>query len=124
MPYPLLDFDPGLPGNVLVNGGSQAGSTLNVDGATPNYVFREGQPFSILTGGKHYLYFVTTETAANGSGVAALPISPMLRKAPADNSPCHFGKPMIEGFIMGEEWRWEMSLERLISIQFDIVESE
>lgn len=124
MPLPLLDFDPGLPGTVLVNGAGQTGSSLIVDGATPNYIFREGQPFSILTGGKHHLYLVRTETIANGSGQATLPISPMLRRPHADNDPCHFGEPMIEGFISGDELSWNLSLEHLIGIQFDIAESQ
>lgn len=124
MPFPLLSFNPGLPGSVLVNGASQAGSSLIVDGATPNYVFRDGQPFSIVNSGKHHLHFVTAEIIANGSGQATLSITPMLRKSPADNAVCHFAQPMIEGFIMGEELPWSLSIEHLIGLEFQIVESE
>lgn len=124
MPFPLLSFDPGLPGNVLVNGASQAGSSLVVDGATPNYAFREGQFFSIVNSGKHHLHMVTAETLASNTGTATIPIFPMLRKSPADNAVCHFGQPMIEGFILGEEWAWNMSVEHLLGIEFQIVESE
>lgn len=124
MPLPLLDFDPGLPGTVLVNGAGQSGSSLIVDGATPNYIFREGQPFSILTGGKHHLYLVAVETIANGSGQATLPITPMIRRAHADNDSCYFGEPMIEGFISGDELSWNLSVEHVIGIRFDISESQ
>lgn len=124
MPYPLLDFDPGSPGTVLINGAGQSGTSLIVDGATPNYIFREGQPFSILTGGKHHLYMVGAETIASGTGTATLPLSTMLRRQHADNDPCHFGEPMIEGFIQGDELSWNLSLEHLIGIQFDITESQ
>jgi len=123
MPFPLLDFNPGLPGSVLVNGASQSGSSLIVDGATPNYPFREGQPFSVLTGGKHYLHWVTAETIASNTGTATMPIVPMLRLSPADNSVCYFGRPMIEGFILGEEWSWQMSVEHIVGIEFVISES-
>lgn len=124
LPFPLLDFNPGIPGDVLVNGASQSGSSLIVDGATPNYVFREGQFFSIVNSGKHHLHMVTAETIASGVGAATLPIFPMLRKSPANNAVCNFAEPMIEGFIMGEEQAWEMSLERFIGLEFQIVESE
>lgn len=124
MPLPLLDFDPGAPGNVLINGADQTGTSLIVDGATPNYVFREGQPFSIETAGKHHLYMVRTETLANASGQATLPITPMLRRPHLDNDVCHFGKPMIEGFIMGDELAWNLALERVVSLSFDIAESQ
>lgn len=120
--YPLLDFAPGQPGTVLVDGASQSGSTLEVKGATPFYAFREGQPFSIYSGSRHYLHFVTEETIADASGDAELPITPMLRIEPANNDPCHFAKPMIEGFIMGDEWRWTMMIERMIPVEFEIRE--
>lgn len=121
--YPLLDFAPGLPGTVLVDGAGQSGRTLNVKGATPNYAFREGQPFSIeRADGRHYLHFVDEQTYADASGDAELPISPMLRYEFEDESVCHFAKPMIEGFIHGEDWRWAMSVERFIGIEFEIME--
>lgn len=124
MPFPLLSFNPGAPGTVLVNGASQAGSSLSVDGATANYAFREGQFFSIVNSGKHHLHMVTAETIASALGAATLPIAPMLRKSPADNAVCHFAEPMIEGFIMGEEFPWSLSVEHLIGLEFQIVESE
>lgn len=124
LPFPLQGFEPGLPGNVLVNGASQAGRTLIVDGATPNYIFRDGQFFSIVTGGKHHLHMVTAQVLANASGQATLSIEPMLRVSPANNDVCHFAEPMIEGFIMGDEQMWSMSIEHLLGISFDLVERE
>ena len=47
MPWPLQGFDPGSPGNPLVNGAGQSGRTLIADGFTPNYIAREGQFFSV-----------------------------------------------------------------------------
>jgi hypothetical protein len=29
---------------------------------------------------------------------------------------------MIEGFIMGEEWRWQMSVERFMYVECEIME--
>lgn len=124
MPFPLLDFDPGIPGQFLVNGGGQSGKALAIDGGRPNYVFREGQFFSILTGGQHYLHMVTAETIASGAGAGTIPIEPMLRVSPADNAELHVARPMIEGFIAGEELSWEMGLAHFQQWAFDIAEAE
>lgn len=121
--YPLLDFAPGQPGAVVVDGAGQTGRTLTVRGATPNYAFKEGQPFSVENAaGRHYLHFLDEQVFADATGDAELSISPMLREEFADGDTCHFAKPMIEGFIEGEEWRWRMSIERHIGVDFEIRE--
>jgi hypothetical protein len=123
MEVPLLSFKPGSPGSPKVNGAGQSGRSLVVDGLTPNYTVREGQWLSILHDDRHYLHNVDAEVTANGSGQATLSISPMLRIEPDDNDEVHLARPMIEGFIMGEEWRWEMSLEHNMGIEFEIQEA-
>lgn len=120
--YPLLDFDPGPVGSFVVNGAGQAGRTLDIDGGTPNYAFKEGQPFSIEVAGQHYLHFIDSQVIADGTGAAEITFSPMLRVSPTDGAALHFAKPMIEGFIMGDEFSWQLSLDRLVGISFDIVE--
>lgn len=124
MPFPMQGFNPGLPGNVQVDGAGQAGTSLAVKGATPNYTFREGQFFSTETGGQHYLAMVAEEVIADATGYAVLTVEPMLRVPPADGDACHFGKPMIEGFIQGDELAWEMSLADFIGISFALAERE
>jgi len=123
MRFPLLDFDPGIPGATLVNGGTATGSTLPVKGATPGYVFRAGQSFSVVTAGRHYLYFNAVEVIADNSGNATLTIDPPLRIQPANNDVCHFGIPMIEGFIEGDEFAWQMSVERVLGFDYTIREA-
>jgi len=124
MPWPLQGFDPGSPGAVLVNGAGQAGRSLIIDGATPNYIFREGQFFSIVISGRHYLYMCAGERIASATGTATLPIEPLLRVSPPDNAVCNFGKPMVEGFIMGDAFSWEMALANFIGLGFELVEIE
>ena len=120
--FPLLSFDPGSPGAPLVNGTGQSGKSLICDGFTAGYTIKEGQWFSLIHGGRRYLHNVDAQVAANGSGQATLTISPMLRIEPANNAVLEFAQPMIEGFIHGEEWRWQMSLEHLIGIEFEVRE--
>jgi len=127
MAWPLQGFDPGTPGDPKVSApsGPISGRSLPLNGATPNYIFREGQFFSLKSAaGRHYLYMVTTETIASATGTATLPIEPMLRIPATENNELHFGKPLIEGFIMGEAFQWEMALANFVGMSFELVEIE
>lgn len=119
---PLLGFKPGAPGAPRVNGAGQAGRSLIVDGFTPNYAAKEGQWFNHVKEGRSYLYNMDGQTVADGSGVGTINFSPMLRAEPADNDVLEFAQPVVEGFVMGDEWSWEMSLDLHIEIQFEVVE--
>lgn len=89
----------GTPGAPLVNGGSQTGQTLVIDGVTPGYVFRIGQGVHVATGGRRYFYPIAQAVTANGSGQASLTLAVPLRASPADNSPVEVAAPTIEGAI-------------------------
>lgn len=122
MEVPLGDFDPGLTGNPVVAGSGQSGSVLNVSGFAPGYYFQEGQWFTLASGGEHFLHQVALTGTASGQGAAALPIYPMLRVEPQDGDVLLFDQPIIEGFVHGDELRWQMSVERLIGIEFEVHE--
>lgn len=70
-------------GTVLVNGGSQTGTTLAVDGiASDTYVPQAGDTFSIA--GVEKVYTVVTAPTVT-SGAASITITPALDSSPADN---------------------------------------
>lgn len=117
-------FDPGQPGLPTVNGASQAGRSLIITGARADYIVRDGQFFSVLTGGKHYLYMNIGEKILNASGAGTLAIEPMLRVSPTNGAQVHLAKPLIEGFIMGDEMAWSLSVEHLLGLSFNLIESE
>lgn len=121
-PWPQVDFAVGVPGATLVNGANQTGSTINLDGFTANYVIRLGQFFSILIGGERFLYQSRADIAASSTGAVALPITPMLRKSPADNAVCEFAAPMIQGFLQDQGQQWTVDLARTVGLQFTIFE--
>jgi hypothetical protein len=123
MELPLLSFDPGSPGNPRVNGAGQSGSSLIVDGLSASYAIREGQWFSHVHANGRALYNAGAITA-NSSGQATVPIAPMLRVEPADNDVLEFAQPIIEGFVIGEEWQWEMALDHNLGLAFEIEEWE
>jgi hypothetical protein len=121
--WPLQGFKPGIPGAVKVNGAGQSGRTLVVDGATPNYVFRAGQPFNhVPADGEELLYFVTEEAIANGSGEAELTIEPMLRVEPADDDDLEFGVPVICGFLASGDLPWDLGVAQQVGLGFAIKE--
>jgi hypothetical protein len=71
----------------LVNGASQAGKTLAIDGLTPTTTTgRKGDWFQLGSGATSRLYRLTADFTANGSGQATLDFWPSLRVSPADNA--------------------------------------
>lgn len=71
-------------GTPLVNGGSQTGSTLNIDGAPNNATgyLKAGDYIQVGTN----LYKILADANSNGSGQVSLDIWPRLRSSPADNA--------------------------------------
>jgi hypothetical protein len=125
MRWPLQGFDAGAPGDIKVSGTGQLGSSLSVKEGEPDYYLREGQFFSILTGGRHYLYMIATEDFIGSDGSALIDkIAPMIRAAHLDNDPLFLGPPMIDGVVIGDRREWEWSIANLTGLQFEIQEME
>ena len=76
-------------GTPLVAGGSQTGSSLNIDGATASVTnwLMAGDYFSVNGEFK----MVTANVSTNGSGEATISFKPALRSSPADNTAILFG---------------------------------
>lgn len=101
----------GVPGSVLINGGSQAGDSIVVDGGRAGYSVYAGQWLSILTGGRRYLYQAAAYVKLAG-GAGTIEIEPPLRATPADNDPITFAAPMIEGLLSGPPG-WSIDVDRV-----------
>lgn len=116
-------FESGAPGSPRVMGAGQAGSSLIVDGLTPQYPIRKGQFLSIITGGQRFLYRARADVVADADGEATIPLRTMLRRSPADNDIIEIAEPMIEGFIrdLGE---WAVGVDRLVGLRFTVRERE
>ena len=76
----------GYGGTPLVNGGSQTGSSINIDGVTSktNWI-RKGDYFSIDVNGEHELKMATADATSSGSAVTIL-FEPRLRFSPLSNA--------------------------------------
>lgn len=122
--FPLLDVPQGSPGAPVVDGAGQAGKTLNVRGLTPGYVAKEGYWLSIEDAdGQHYLHNVRATVRAAADGTASLAITPALRVPFADGATVHLAKPMIEGLVDGNEFSWQIPVNRLIALAVTIEEA-
>lgn len=115
-----LGVDVGAPGSPTVNGGGQAGTALNITGATPRYALRVGQCLNIVTGGRRYLYRAYSPVVLGSSGNGTVGIEPPLRAQPANGDSVIIGAPVIEGRI--EPLQWSVPENRLTVLQFTITE--
>jgi len=124
MRWPLGGFVPGNTGDVRVLAGGQAGSSLSLHQFSPGYVVREGQPFSVIHGGRRYMHMAQATIQADGQGRIVLPIAPMLRASPAAQSICEFAEPKIEGFLDGDAQTWTLDVALNVGLSFTIMEAK
>lgn len=82
----------GYGGTPLVNGGSQTGSTLNIDGLTnkTNWI-RAGDYFSVDVNGEHELKMCTADANSAAGAITGLQFEPRLRASPLNNAAIFVG---------------------------------
>lgn len=115
-------LDIGAPGAPLANGIS-TGTSLVIKGLTPGYVIRKGQWLTHVTAGQRFLYRAALSALANGSGIATVTLSHMLRRPTAANDVIEIAQPMIEGFVRDLQ-EPSVSVDRLVGLQFTVRERE
>ena len=86
------------PGPLVVDGARTTASLLAVANGTPGFLLKEGQFFSLSSGGRRYLHNVEQDTVLDANGAAGLPITPLLRVAPATYDATEWVSPLLEGF--------------------------
>ena len=123
MPFPQPGLVIGNPGAPVVNGAVAGGTSLPIRGLTSGYQIREGQYFSIVHGGRRYLYSADAAATASGAGTATLTISPMLRTALGDGDTIEIAAPMIEGILAGDETSWNVNTAFHVGLAFTVVEA-
>lgn len=121
--WPLLGVSQGTPGSPVVNGSGAAGTSLPLRGLTPGYTVKEGYWLTVVDGsGNRYLHNVGANVTANGSGVATVTVTPMLRAALADGATVLLAEPTVDGLVT-EVFRWPLPTSRLIEIAFSMEEA-
>jgi hypothetical protein len=113
----------GAPGAPVVDGAGQTGSSIDLRGMTRGYVGKEGYWLSIVKSGQHYVHMLTAPLVVAADGTATAQIVPPLRAAFADGAVVHLARPMIEGFLSGDELAWDLSVAHHSSFAFEIEEA-
>ena len=92
-------------GTPLVNGASQTGTSLVLDGASSsvNNWLMTGDYISF----NNELHMVPADTNSDGSGNVTLPIAPPIRKSPADDLAVDIAAPIDGVFILTSSASWD-----------------
>lgn len=110
-------------GVVLVYGAGIA-TSIDIHHATPGHVIREGTFFTFSSSTGHLsMHMTIAETIVNNSGIATLSLTPGIREPVVGEERILFGKPLIEGLVIGDRLQWEFAISRFTNIQFDIQEA-
>jgi hypothetical protein len=107
-------------GTLVVNGGSQSGSSLICDGATAsvsNYL-RAGDYISF----NNELHMVTADANSDGSGNVTLSIAPPIRKTPSDDTVVDYTVPVSGVFMLAGPASWDTQTSITSNYSIEAVE--
>jgi hypothetical protein len=123
IPWPLFDFDPGLPPAPKIKVNS-TGTALSLKGLGAGYVIQEGQPISVGAADLHwYMHLATGDVTADGSGDAVISVFPPARVTYIPDCIVAIEQPMLEGLVLpGDEFSWSVALDNTVEIPFTVVE--
>jgi hypothetical protein len=91
-------------GTPLVNGGSQTGASIVLDGATASVSnwLRAGDYLSF----NNQLFMATSDVNSDGSGNVTVPIAPPIRTSPLDNTAVDIVAPISGVFMLASTPSW------------------
>ncbi|MGH6979033.1 MAG: hypothetical protein ACRED4_07060 [Brevundimonas sp.] len=124
LPFPERWLPPVNYGAPVISAAGAAGRNLPVGGLTPGVEIVEGKFLSVIIGGQRFLYHTTADVTANASGIAVLPINPIIRRQPPVGAVVELATPMIEGFVQGNEQSWQVSWSKRLGFNFRLMEIE
>ncbi|WP_234831469.1 hypothetical protein [Sphingobium yanoikuyae] len=121
--YPQVDFVVGTPGNgISISGAHAGGRFVAITGATPRYVIRQGQAFNVERVGHPYLYFAAAQTILDDNGAGIVPITRPLRRKLFGGEAVEIRRPVIAGWIVGDNFSWPIDMQRTVGLVFDVLE--
>lgn len=112
-------------GTPLVNGASQTGDTLNIDGAPASQTgyLKAGDYIQLGTGLTSRLYKVLDDADSNGSGEVALTIYPDLRTSPSDNDAVVVSNAKGLFRLNSSTHQWNIRSDSFYSMTFGAIEA-
>jgi hypothetical protein len=108
-------------GTPLVNGGSQTGNSLIIDGCSAGITgwLKVGDYFSV----NGELKMIIADVNTNGSGEATLTFEPSLRASPANNAVIDVTTPTCEMMLVDDDQaQWDSNEHKLSIITFSGIE--
>lgn len=124
---PQVEFEIGTPMRadgtpITIVGAVAGGMTVPITGAAAGYAVRKGQALNIARNGHRYLYFIGTETILDAAGAGDLILATPLRSKLLGGEIVEIIKPVIEGWIEGDNFSWPIDMTRTVGLKFDVVE--
>jgi hypothetical protein len=112
-------------GTPLVNGASQTGGSLVIDGAATSVTgwLKAGDYIQLGTNGSSRLHKVLTDANSNGSGNVTLDIWPHIRIAPADNATVAVSSAKGLFRLASNEQAWSVNEAAIYGIAFGAMEA-
>ena len=112
-------------GTPVVNGASQTGGTLNIDGlpASATGYLKAGDYIQLGSAATSQLYKVLADADSNSSGEASLDIYPNLRSSPADGATVVVSNAKGLFRLASNETSWNINNLAFYGITFGAVES-
>lgn len=112
----------GAVGAPTVRTATAGGMTLPITGGQPGGVLREGQMFSLSSGGRSYLYGIAAGIVLDANGAADVALEVPLRAIASVGDAVELTAPVIEGRIAGQDWTYEPDVDGVVAPQFAIEE--
>ena len=111
-------------GTPLVNGASQTGNSLIIDGATASQTgyLKAGDYIQLGSSSSTRLHMVVADANTDGSGNATLDIEPRLRTSPADNLVISVINPKGVFRLVTNETEWSSDAVAKYGITFAVTE--
>jgi len=112
-------------GTPLVNGASQIGGTLAIDGCTASQTgwLKAGDYIQLGTAGSATLHKVLADVDSNGSGQVSVDIWPYIRTAPSDNATVVVTNTVGRFRLASNTQNWSIRDTALYGITFGGVEA-
>lgn len=112
-------------GTPLVNGASQTGENLNIDGCTPDITgwLKAGDYIQIGSGATATLHKVLSDVDTNASGEATMSLWPHIRSAPADNATVVVSDTVGRWRLASNESSWSVNEASIYGITFSAREA-
>ncbi len=121
--WPQVEFKVGTPGvSITVASAVAGGRTAQITGATPRYAIRLGQALNIARNGHPYLYFAGAQTVLDGSGAGTITLTRPLRSRLLGGESVNLAKPVVAGWIQGDNFSWPIDEQRNVGLSFDLME--